>query len=256
MRTDLVLPLSTLYSFALVLARMSGIFVFMPLPGISAGPAAARIVLSLAATLALSSRWPAVPSPVAFGQFCGWLLAEVALGLCVGMAVSFILETFIVAAQLISVQAGFSYASTVDPTTQADSTVLIVVSQLVAALLFFTSGLDHQVLIILANSLEAHPPGSFELAKPSAEALLALGTGVFTTGFRLVLPIITLLFLVDLSLGLLGRLNSQLQVLSLALPLKILLSLALLSWSVLLYPTVFTRLSSVIFGVLRRVLGA
>ena len=255
MHADLALPASTLYAFALVLARMSGLFIFLPLPGVSNGPAPARVVLSLAATLTLASRWPVVPSPSGVGQLFGWMLAELALGLCVGLAVSFLIEAFLMATQLVSVQAGFSYASTVDPTTLADSTVLIVIAQLGAALLFFATGLDRQVLVTLANSLQAHPPGTFELARPNVEALLSLGSGVFTTGFRLVLPLLTLLFLVDISLGLLGRLNAQLQVLTLALPLKLLLALAVLSWSVLLFPPVFTRLSGTIFGVLHRVLG-
>ena len=53
MHIDLALRVSTLYSFALVLARISGIFLFLPLPGVSAGPAASRVVLSLVTTFAL-----------------------------------------------------------------------------------------------------------------------------------------------------------------------------------------------------------
>ncbi|HLJ47633.1 MAG TPA: flagellar biosynthetic protein FliR [Bryobacteraceae bacterium] len=256
MHADFIISASTLYSFALVLSRMAGVFVFLPLPGLSAAPAAARVVLSLVSTLAMASRWPELPNvPVGAGQFAGWLLLETGFGLCIGMAVAFLMESFYVAIQVISVQAGFSYASTVDPSTNADSTVLLMVAQLFAALLFFSSGLDHQVLTILANSLQSQPPGTFELTRPHVEALLSLGTNVFSTGIRLVLPLATLLFLVDLCMGLLGRLNAQLQVMSLALPFKMLLSLAIFSWSVLLFPKVFNQLSSAIFGVLRQVLG-
>src|SRR5579884_88948 len=131
MHIDAALQVSTLYGFLLVLARISGVFVFLPIPGLTAGSAASRVVLSLVATFSLFPRWPDnIAAPANIGVFAGWLLAEVGFGLSIGLAVSFILEAFFMASQLISVQAGFSYASTVDPLTQADSTVLIVMAQL------------------------------------------------------------------------------------------------------------------------------
>lgn len=257
MHIDAGLHVSTLYAFVLVLARIAGIFVFVPVPGLTAGPAASRVVLSLVATFSLMSRWPdGLAAPSTFMMFAGWMLAETGFGLSIGLAVAFIMEAFMMAAQLISMQAGFSYASTVDPTTQADSTVLIVMAQLTGGLLFFATGLDRQVFLILANSLESSPPGVFALTRPHVETLLMMGSQVFSTGLRLVLPIMTLLLLVDLSLGMLSRLNSQLQIFSLALPLKTLASLGLLSTSALMFPRVFSQLSSSILGVLRHLLGA
>jgi flagellar biosynthetic protein FliR len=256
MHIDAALHVSTLYAFALVLARMAGIFLFLPLPGLSAGPAASRAVLSLVTTFALFPRWPQMPGgPANIGQFAGWLIAELGLGLSIGLAVAFIVEVFLMAAQLISVQAGFSYASTVDPTTNADSVVLVVMAQLMAGLLFFATGLDRQIFTILANSLESTALGVFAPARSAVETLLLTGGTIFTTGLRLVLPIMTLLLLVDLSLGLLGRLNAQLQIFSLAIPLKMLGALGLLSGSVLMFPRIFSQLSTVVLGALRHLLG-
>lgn len=256
MHVDAVLQISTLYAFALVLSRIAGVFVFLPIPGLTAGPAASRVMLSLVVTFSLISRWPQTLTPPAnIAVFAGWLLAEAGFGLSIGLAVSFIMEAFFMAAQLISVQAGFSYASMIDPTTQADSTVLIVMAQLIGGLLFFTAGIDRQVLLIFSNTLESTPPGVFALNRSHVEALLLMGGQVFSTGLRLVLPIMTLLLLVDLSLGMLGRLNAQLQLFHLALPLKTLAALALLSGSALLLPRVFGQLSTSIFGTLRRLLG-
>ena len=47
---------------------------------------------------------------------------------------------------------------------------------------------------------------------------------------RLALPVVALLMLVDLALALLGRLNAQLQLLTLAFPAKMLAALLLLAW--------------------------
>ncbi len=257
MHAEPALPASLLYGFLLVLARIGGIFVFIPLPTLKAGPNAAKIVLALALTFALFPLWPRVePVPVTLIQVGGWILAEAAVGLAAGLAVAFIIEAMFVAAQAISIQAGFSYAAMVDPNTEADSTVLIVMAQLTAGLLFFAMGLDRQLLQILARSLETHPPGSFTaLSRSSVETLAMLGSGAFSTGLRLVLPVMTLLFLIDLSIGLLGRLNSQLQLVALAFPIKMIAALAALSFLILLVPKIYQQSAGVAFGALSKVLG-
>ncbi len=188
-------------------------------------------------------------------QIAGWVLSETAIGLATGLAVAFLIEAVAFAAQAISTQAGFAYASTIDPNTEADSTVLIMLAQLIAGLLFFAMGFHRLLLTILARSLEAHPPGTFVLSRASVEAFIMLGSSIFTTGVHLALPLMTLLFLIDLSIGLLGHLNSQLQLISLAFPAKMLAALASLSFLILLIPKLYQQLGGAVFTALGRVLG-
>ena len=68
------------------------------------------------------------------------------LGIGIGLSVAFATEAFSVGAQVIGLQAGYSFASTVDPQTQADSTVLVVLAQLAAGLLFFSMGMDRDII--------------------------------------------------------------------------------------------------------------
>jgi len=250
------LPASLLYGFLLVLARVSGIFVFIPLPTFKNGPSAAKIVLALALTFALYPLWPKVePVPATIVQVSGWIFVEAAIGLAAGLAVAFIIEGIYVAAQAISIQAGFSYAAMVDPNTEADSTVLIVVGQLTAGLLFFALGLDRRLLEILAHSLQTHPPGSLPLSRSGVETVAMLGSSAFSTGLRLVLPAMILMFLIDLSIGLLGRLNSQLQLVALAFPIKMVASLAALSFLILLVPKIYPQSAGVALAALPKFLG-
>ena len=256
MHGELAIHASLLYGFLLVLARVAGLFIFLPLPGLKTGPDVAKITLALALTFALYSRWPAVQNaPAGLVQLSGWVIAEAGIGLATGLAVAFIIEGLFVAAQAISTQAGFSYASTIDPSTEADSTVLVIIAQLTAGLLFFAMGFHRQMLTILSRSLETQPPGSVVFSRPSVEALVALGSTVFATGIRLVLPLMTLLFLIDLSIGLLGRVNSQLQMIALAFPVKMVAAMAALSLLVFLVPKLYQQSANVAFGALGKVLG-
>jgi flagellar biosynthetic protein FliR len=256
MRGDAAIHASQLYGFLLVLARMTGIFIFLPLPGFKAGPDSAKIALALALTFGLYARWPVVnPVPASMMQLTGWMLAEAGVGLATGLAVGFVLEWLVMAAQAVSTQAGFAYASTVDPNTEADATVLILIAQTIAGLLFFAMGFDRQLLGILAKSLETNPPGAFAASRPSIEALVMLGSNVFSTGLRLVLPLMTLLLLIDLSAGLLGRLNAQLQLMALTFPAKMLAAMAAFSFLVFLIPKLYQQSANAAFGALGKFLG-
>ena len=52
---------------------------------------------------------------------------------------------------------------------------------------------------------------------------------MFTIGLRLAMPVIALLLLIDIALALLGRMQQQLQLLSLAFPVKMLATVALMT---------------------------
>lgn len=256
MGTELTLNTGTLYAFLLVLSRISGAFVYLPLPGIRVGPDVARLVLSVAVTLTLFPSWPAVdPSKVTLGVLIGWILAEAGIGTAVGLAVAFFTEGFHVGAQIISLQAGFSFASTIDPTSGADSPVLLTIAQMAAGLLFFATGLDREVLFGFAHSLATQPPGTL-VPQSMANVLIRLGSTIFTTGLRLALPVLGLLLMVEISVALLARLNSQLHLMMLTMPMKMLLSLTLLAWLVSIFPRVFERSAGDFLQVIRGLLSS
>ena len=118
MPASLTLPAGLLFAFLLVAARVAGIFVFVPLPGLRSAPDPARLLLVLAVTLALYPRWPAVDAgAITPFRAAGWMVAEGAIGAAIGLAVAVALEGFAVAAQVLGLQAGYAYASTIDPNT-------------------------------------------------------------------------------------------------------------------------------------------
>lgn len=233
------MPTSLLIAFLVVLSRVSGFFAFIPLPGGKPGPDAARVVLSLTFTLALYGQWPRLPADPSLGWCVAALASEAALGMAIGLLVAFLTETLLMMAQVAGMQAGYGYASTIDPTTQADATVLLVVTQLIAGMFFFAMGMDREILRVLARSLEAHPPGWFTANRRSGECIVRLASGIFSGGVRLALPVVALLTLVDLALALIGRLNAQLQLVSLAFPAKMLVALSVLAAVAALYPRAY-----------------
>ncbi|HEX3746443.1 MAG TPA: flagellar biosynthetic protein FliR [Bryobacteraceae bacterium] len=256
MPTDVTLSMGTLYAFLLVLARVSGALVFVPLPGLKGGPQPARVALALGMTLALYSRWPAVsPDSVTAMKMAGWAAAEATVGIAIGVSVAIVLETFNLAAQVLGLQAGYAYASTVDPNTDADSGILLVIAQLFAGMLFFTMGLDREILRLFALTLEKVPAGTYTLSPASVQPVIRLGASLFGVGVRLALPVVAVLMMVDFALALMGRLNQQLQLLSLAFPAKMLTALLVLSWISIVFPRVLWAFSGQAWAAARQMLG-
>ena len=239
MHNDLQLSMGTLLGFLVTAARVAGAFVFVPMPGLKSGMDMARVVLSIAITLALFPFWPNINPEGSAGLLLLWIISEAAIGIGVGLAVAFITEAFGFAAQVIGLQAGYAYASTIDPSSEADSSVLTVFSQLAAGLIFFTFGVDREVIRVFAASLQSMPPGSVELSRGTAERLLAAGGVIFSTGLRLALPVIAVLVLIDISLALLGRVNAQLQLITIAFPVKMIVGLMIFGWVMVLFPPIF-----------------
>ncbi|HLK49899.1 MAG TPA: flagellar biosynthetic protein FliR [Bryobacteraceae bacterium] len=251
MRGELVLSTSTLLGFLMTLARVGGLFVFVPIPGMGLRANQARIVLTLCIAIALFPNWPHPSAALSGAEMAGWLIDEAALGIGIGLTVGFVLEGFYVAAQIMGLQAGYAYASTIDPNSQADSSVLVIFAEMAVGLLFFALGLDREVIGIFARSMEIAPAGSLVLARGPAAQLLYLGGLMFSTGVRLALPIVAVLLLIDISLALLGRVNAQLQLLTIAFPLKMMVALTIIGWLVLLMPGILRNEANLSFAAAR-----
>src|SRR5580704_4367271 len=144
------LQLSTVFAFLMVLARVSGAFIFVPVPGMSSAPQPVRVVFALSLTIALFPLWPAPPTTPSTGLLLEWLIVEAAVGLSIGLVVGFLSEAFGIFGQMVGLHSGHSFASTVDPNSQADSAIFVVLAQSISGMLFFATGMHRNVLHIFA----------------------------------------------------------------------------------------------------------
>ena len=249
------ISLGSLYAFLLVLARVSGFIVFLPVPGFRNTLDSVRVALALAITVALYPVWPALPNATpSIGQLTAWAFSEAAFGLAIGLAVAFLTEAFQMGAQLAGFQAGYGFASTFDPNSQADSSVLQVLMSLFTGILFFQLDLHHQLIRVLAASFSKYPAGAWTPTAASLDGIVQLGGSMLSTGLRLAFPVIALLVLIDFALALVGRVQQQLQLLSLAFPVKMAAALALLAALAPIVPRMFGSAAEKTLAVLWRAL--
>jgi flagellar biosynthetic protein FliR len=237
-----LLDWNLLGGFLLILTRLGLALAFVPMPGAKSAPEAARVVLivSLAAVLA-----PVLPQaagvPPTPGAFVRAIAGEALYGLAVGVVVAFLGEVLTFAMQAFALQAGYAYASSIDPNSEADSGVLLVFALLCGNVLFFTLGGHRLVVKAFARSLEVWPVGGSAASLDWAETVSRLGSSMFELALRLALPVAGLLLLAEIALGVVSRLQAQLQLLSLSFPVKMLGTVVILAMLAPLWVAVYQR---------------
>ncbi len=218
-------PISLLADYLLLLFRAAGLFLFLPLPGLANAPDFLRIALSISVASALWTRlgvrqW----TDTLLADFLLLAIAETLWGLILGLLVKVLEEFALLGAQQLGFQAGFSYASTIDPSSNADSTVYQTLLSLFSVFLFFSLGI-HRVIIL--NFVNAGNPllDSWTVARGSIlESLSQAISCSFRNGLAFAIPIVAAMASLDVLAGLLGRMVPQMQTALLTTPVKILLS--------------------------------
>jgi flagellar biosynthetic protein FliR len=202
---------------------------FIPIPGLRAMPEITRVVLIVSIGWMLAQHLPKDLTSQSTPMLMAASVArEASVGIVLGVVIAFMAETLVFAVQCIVMQAGFSYASTIDPNSEADSSVLQIVYQLFANVLFFALGGD--ALVLRACSRHMSRAATLTLESDSvARAVIASGATMLELGLRLAAPLAAFLLLCDLTLAVLGRMHSQMQLLSMGFPIKMLCALFLLA---------------------------
>jgi flagellar biosynthetic protein FliR len=225
-------------AFALALVRASAwLFVsppfntrLVPIP-VKAGVAAA---LALAAA-------PHVADPelsLATGPFVGALVLQAVVGLALGMVTLLLVHALQAAGSLVDLFAGYSLATVYDPTSDTQTSVFGRFYQLMAVTLLFTTN-AHLILVHgFFRSFEAIPASG--IASGDLASLLTDDLGQFlVAALEVAGPVLACLFLAELTLGLLTRAAPNLNVFTLAFPLRVVIALVVVGIAVpLLSPAI------------------
>lgn len=242
MPTDLILPTTLLGGFLSVMARISAAVIFVPVPFLRGTWSMVRLMLAFAITMALFPLWPEVAlETYSVSGLVAMLISEAVFGIAIGLPIAFMTEVILFAMQIMGLQAGYSFASMVDPSTQADSNILVLWGQVLSTLFFFSFGFHRDVLLAFGQSLEIYPPGGFLLTEALGSRFISMGGVAINTGVRLALPSIALLLVIDIAIALMGRVNAQLQLTTLAFSIKMLAVLLALTWTLAMFPRIFRQ---------------
>ncbi|HEY3397648.1 MAG TPA: flagellar biosynthetic protein FliR [Armatimonadota bacterium] len=223
---DIPLPpllLAQLLPYLPATARVAGLIAAAPVFSSGLIPAPVRVSLALAFALALGGLAPPLAAGGALpgGVYLGMLLAEVAVGLALGLAARLLMESLTFAGQMLELQIGLHAGALFDPASGQQTSQLGQLYQLAGMLLFLELGGHHWLLHAVAASFQAAPPGQIAISPNLLPLIAGLGTCVFRLALQVAAPIAFVLFLVDLAFGVIGRTVPQMNVFAVEIPAKL-----------------------------------
>lgn len=214
--------------FVLLFVRVSAFLVFLPF--FSSGSIFPTVKAAIAFLFAIMF-FPLLP-PLGFTPTSTTVLLAVLTEIMFGFAASYILSLIFSAVQMagdhISFAMSFSMATSMDPQSQTNSTVITQFLHLLAILIFLAFDGHHQVLIFLANSLTELPLGGFLFTDDYFLYIVKAFGWMFIIAFSIAFPIVALTILSDIVFGMIMKTVPSFNLLVVGIPAKIMVAFMVL----------------------------
>jgi flagellar biosynthesis protein FliR len=219
--------------FTLVLTRVSGLMLTVPVFGATTAPYQVRGLLTVAMSMIL---WTAqigtpVPPPGNTLNYAVYLGGELLVGLAMGLGVHILFSGVQVAGQIIGQLSGLALADVFNPTFDANSPVFSQILFHVALAVFVLIGGHHVVIAGLLDTFSFVPPGTALIGRSVLDSLVGSLTGSFIVGIRSAAPVMVALFLATFILGLISRTLPQMNILAIGFGLNAMITMSALMFS-------------------------
>ena len=217
-------------ALVIVLVRVASILFLMPLLGTRYVPMMVKVGLALVISLIILPLVAvevqgALFEPVGFAFY---LIAELMIGLSLGLSVKLIFAGIQLAGEFMGYQMGLAMASLIDPQSGVNTTVVAEFHYLAGLLLFLSLDGHHWFFKALVESFREIVPGGLHLKTGLYLYLLQLSGKMFVVAVKLAAPVTAIILFSQIALGLTAKMVPQINLLMASFPLTI--GLGLLFW--------------------------
>lgn len=217
--------------FLLILVRISGIFMMMPIFSSHNIPKHVKISFALIITYILFplvfNNTTAIPEQ--FLPFLFIVIGELIVGLILGFVSSLIFSAIQMAGQLLDTQIGFGIINIIDPLSGQQAPLIGNFKYILALIIFLSTNGHHVLLSALFASFKLIPITGVVVNVAIAKFIVDIIGGMFILALKISLPIIVSLILTDMALGILARTMPQMNIFVVGVPGKIIIGLFVLS---------------------------
>jgi flagellar biosynthesis protein FliR len=217
-------------TLVIVLVRVASILFLMPLLGTRYVPLLVKVGLTLVISLIILPLVAADIQGTLFepAGFVFYLIAELMIGLSLGLAVKLIFAGIQLAGEFMGYQMGLAMASLIDPQSGLNTTIVAEFNYLASLLLFLSLDGHHWFFKALVESFREIVPGGLQLKTGLYLYLLDLSGKMFVVAVKLAAPVTAIILFTQIALGLTAKLVPQINLLMASFPLTI--GLGLLFW--------------------------
>lgn len=216
--------------FMLVFARVGTMVMLMP--GLGERFVLNRAKLAVAVFLTLLTMpvaRPLIAVPAEPALLAGVLMAEIAIGLVLGLAARLLMACLQTAGVIVANQIGLGFATAVDPAMGAQNPSIGNFLTVLGITLVLVMDLHHLAIQAIVGSYQFLQPGVMPSVGDASQLALTAVTKSFALAVQISAPFIVFGLLFNLGLGILARLMPQFQVFFLGAPASILIGMAILA---------------------------
>ena len=164
------------------------------------------------------------------GEYFVMALSEFAIGIYLGFLVSVIFAAFQLAGEFFAVQIGFGINEVLDPLGQVSVPLVGQFKNLIGLLVFLAINGHHILLSAIVRSYELAPFFAYKKAVAGSlmKWLLYSFSGMFIVALKIALPVVAVVFLMEVSMGVLAKAAPQMNIMMLGFPFKIVVAFGVL----------------------------
>lgn len=225
---DLIMNWIATYLWSFI--RIAAMLMVMVAVGSRTTPTRVRLFYALAITIAVFPILPAAPMNIELFSLASAfiILQQVLIGIAIGTISTFVVQTFVVAGQVIAMQTSLGFASMADPMNGQSSPVVGQFYVLLVTLLFF--GVDGHLLMIelIVRSFETLPISMEGLLATDYEKLAGWFSLMFQAALSFSVASMVAMLLVNLSFGIMTKAAPQLNIFSLGFSISMVFGLFVL----------------------------
>lgn len=218
-------------AFALVLARVAGLFIMAPLLGSSRIPRRVRVMLVLMIALGMAGAVPQPPAmPADLATLTVALGGEIVFGIAMGMVVAMVFVAAQWAGEMIGQQMGFSLAQAFDPQFGGAGSLVGDLYYMLCIAIFVSPAVEGPAALLwgVHASFSALPLMSVGMDASLMELLTRVLAGAAVLAVQLAAPIFLTMLIVDLALGCIGKTMPQMNVMTAGLSIRAIVGMIVL----------------------------
>lgn len=221
-----------IYYLGLILFRIIGVFLIAPIYGSQAVPKRLKIALAILIIIVLYPEIPVsqIEWPQPLLQMFIYFVMEFVVGLIIGFIFSLAFTAIQLAGQFIDRRMGYALANVMNPSEGFQVPLVGQFKNIVATLVFLAINGHHYILKLLDESFITVPINQLSFSTELAQSLIKIIGDLFPVAFKIALPIVSILFIIDLAFGLVARVVPQMNVFIMGMPTKSLVGLLMLSF--------------------------
>jgi flagellar biosynthetic protein FliR len=216
-------------AFLLLYARIGAVLMLLPLFGEEAVPTRIRLLLGLGTTAGLWGLLSVrvLPTAANAASLPGALVAELLVGIAIGMTVKIMFQAAAIAGSIISFQIGLSSALINDAAQGGQVPLVSKFVSMSATLVCLATGVHHLWIAAMVRSYALFPVGVLPPGPGFAQLAIAATGKAMALALSLAAPMVVYGIVLNIALGMSVRLAPAIQVFFIAQPLTIMLGLAI-----------------------------